>query len=124
MGEKEGQKRRHAVAWKEICKPKWEGGIGIKSLSSMNDAFMAKLVWRMLHDPNELWVQVLNGKYGRGRAERGASVAKMSDSRLWKEIVKMWDNIRINTDWEHEQVVWKLSKNGKFTISSMYKWIS
>lgn len=92
--EKERQKRWHAVAWRELCSMKQEGGIGIKSLPYMNDVFLVKHLRRMHREPNDLWVKMLKGKYGRGR-ERGCDlIAKTSDSRLWKEMVKMWDTFK------------------------------
>nr|ABN09154.1 RNA-directed DNA polymerase (Reverse transcriptase) [Medicago truncatula] len=37
------------VAWKKLCKPQSQGGLGIRSLSQLNAAGNLKLCWDMLH---------------------------------------------------------------------------
>ena len=48
-------------------------------------------------EPDSLWVQILKGKYSREHEINGVPVAKQSNSKLWKELVKLWDDFRINT---------------------------
>ena len=36
------------VAWKSICKPKEEGGLGIRSLKEVNKVYGLKPIWRLL----------------------------------------------------------------------------
>lgn len=38
----------HPVAWKKICRPKSEGGIGIRRTQNVNAANMAKLDGKLL----------------------------------------------------------------------------
>lgn len=33
------------VAWSRVCAPKAEGGLGIRSLAAMNQAFLFRLAW-------------------------------------------------------------------------------
>lgn len=42
------------VAWKVVCKPKKEGGLGLRSLKEVNMVNVLKLVWRMLSG-SSLW---------------------------------------------------------------------
>lgn len=51
------------VAWKNICKPKMRGGLGIKRLSAMNSAMLEKIGWSLAHDIDKMWVQTLKPKY-------------------------------------------------------------
>ncbi|KAL0295233.1 UNVERIFIED_CONTAM: hypothetical protein Sangu_3203000 [Sesamum angustifolium] len=45
------------VAWEQICKPKEEGGLGIRSISVMNQALMLKHLWKLVHmDRSSIWV--------------------------------------------------------------------
>lgn len=53
----------HLVNWKTILLPKERGGLGLRNLYHMNLAFLAKVGWRMLHEEDSLWVQMLRGKY-------------------------------------------------------------
>ncbi|KAK4381495.1 hypothetical protein Sango_2962100 [Sesamum angolense] len=45
------------VAWDQICKPKAEGGLGIHSLITTNQALILKQLWRILqNDRTSIWV--------------------------------------------------------------------
>ncbi|GKB63681.1 RNA-directed DNA polymerase, eukaryota, reverse transcriptase zinc-binding domain protein, partial [Tanacetum coccineum] len=44
------------VNWCSVCKPKVEGGLGIKSLDSWNIALMSKHVWNIITHKESLWV--------------------------------------------------------------------
>jgi len=46
------------VVWKKICNFYEEGGLGIRSLICLNEAFSLKLCWDMLH-LDEDWVSIL-----------------------------------------------------------------
>ncbi|KAL0283803.1 UNVERIFIED_CONTAM: hypothetical protein Sradi_7216300 [Sesamum radiatum] len=45
------------VSWLQVCKPKEEGGLGIRRVLFMNQALMLRLIWRILQrDPRSIWV--------------------------------------------------------------------
>ncbi|KAL0313681.1 UNVERIFIED_CONTAM: hypothetical protein Scaly_2910900 [Sesamum calycinum] len=45
------------VAWDQLCKPKAEGGLGIRSLITTNQALILKQLWRLLqNDGTSIWV--------------------------------------------------------------------
>ncbi|KAL0287710.1 UNVERIFIED_CONTAM: putative ribonuclease H protein [Sesamum radiatum] len=45
------------VAWERICKPKEEGGLGLHSLITTNQALMLKQLWRIIqNDGTSIWV--------------------------------------------------------------------
>ncbi|KAK4381920.1 hypothetical protein Sango_2921200 [Sesamum angolense] len=49
--------RNAKVAWEWISKPKEEGGLGIRSLTTTNQALMLKQLWRILqNDGTSIWV--------------------------------------------------------------------
>jgi hypothetical protein len=50
-------------AWDSICIPKVLGGLGIRKMRDVNLALIAKLGWKMLTNPDSLWVAQLKGKY-------------------------------------------------------------
>jgi len=56
-----------AVAWKDICKPKKEGGLGLRRLKDWNDAGMVRLLWLIIEDGGSLWVRCIRRKYLRNR---------------------------------------------------------
>lgn len=54
----------HPIPWPVICQPKHEGGLGLRPLKDVNTVLLAKLPWRLLKKPMDLWAQVLGAKYG------------------------------------------------------------
>lgn len=54
----------------------------------MNEAFLAKLGWRLLQEPTALWSQTLRHNYGGDRMDCDLFQAKSGASHIWKGIVK------------------------------------
>lgn len=52
------------VSWNSICKYKKEGCLGVKDISLVNEALLAKCKWRFLHDRNAVWKGILEFRYG------------------------------------------------------------
>jgi hypothetical protein len=50
-------------AWKDICTPKKEGGLGIRNLQAMNQALIVMAAWRLADQPNNFLHLVLKSKY-------------------------------------------------------------
>nr|GEZ31441.1 RNA-directed DNA polymerase, eukaryota, reverse transcriptase zinc-binding domain protein [Tanacetum cinerariifolium] len=50
-------KGRAKVAWKRICKPKEQGGLGIKDLETWNDALLSKHVSNIASKKDTIWNQ-------------------------------------------------------------------
>ena len=44
------------VAWDGVCKPKEEGGLGIRRLADTSRVFALNLIWRLLTNSRSLWV--------------------------------------------------------------------
>ncbi|XP_059295549.1 uncharacterized protein LOC132048883 [Lycium ferocissimum] len=59
---KEGGRSRHWIAWKDLCLPTKEGGLGFKSLFDVSNALFAKLWWRF-RTTNSLWANYMWNKY-------------------------------------------------------------
>lgn len=49
--------------WKNICKPKFCGGLGIKRPSAMNSAMPEKIGWSLTHDFDKPWVKAIKAKH-------------------------------------------------------------
>ncbi|GJR82368.1 putative reverse transcriptase domain-containing protein [Tanacetum coccineum] len=45
------------VAWDVICLPKWEGGLGIRSLDIFNIALITTHIWNIVTNKESLWVR-------------------------------------------------------------------
>ena len=72
MGDTEEKKKVHLVNWKKVCKPKREGGLGLRSCNN-NLANIAKLGWNLVKGNNCLWTSVLKHKFSLS-----------TKPRLWK----------------------------------------
>jgi hypothetical protein len=59
-------KRSHTcwVKWDDICRPKKEGGLGIRDLRLVNSSLLAKWRWKLLSHEKEGWKDVIISKYG------------------------------------------------------------
>ncbi|QHO29414.1 uncharacterized protein DS421_8g224920 [Arachis hypogaea] len=66
------------IYWKD-----WSSGISTKSM---------KRGWNIMNKPQELWVYVMLGKYGRGCSLLEGVRACSGDSSLCKNIVDIWPN--------------------------------
>ncbi|KAF7824035.1 reverse transcriptase [Senna tora] len=53
----------HWKAWHKLVVPKKDGGLGFKDFQKFKIALLAKQAWRILENPDDLWVQVLKGSY-------------------------------------------------------------
>ena len=49
----------HWRAWNVLTKSKQEGGLGFKDFMGFNDALLAKTAWRIIQNPEAMWVRIL-----------------------------------------------------------------
>ena len=55
------------VAWKDVCCPKDQGGLGLKDLYTWNEAFLSKHVWIIAINKDTLWVKWIHTVKLRGK---------------------------------------------------------
>ncbi|VFQ83061.1 unnamed protein product [Cuscuta campestris] len=79
-----GNAKHHWKSWEYMCKPKKEGGLGIRDLHQVQKAYSLKLIWKINHVEN-LWTNFMKAKYISNRA---AIKANLPDSPTWKRICK------------------------------------
>ncbi|KAL0293135.1 UNVERIFIED_CONTAM: hypothetical protein Sangu_3244500 [Sesamum angustifolium] len=76
------------VAWDQICKPKTEGGLGISSLITTNQALILKQLWRILqNDGTSIWVDWV--QHYRLRHATIWTFKRTTGSWSWKKILKL-----------------------------------
>lgn len=76
-----------------LCLPKQLGGLGLRHLDQLNTAFLMKLGWNLLTNPNSLWGQVVQAKYFPNQHLLCTS-PKQSNSWGWKSICRTLSLIR------------------------------
>lgn len=55
-----GKQKLHLVNWNSITLPTEEGGLGLFKTFERNQAFLGKLVWRMMHESSSPWAMICN----------------------------------------------------------------
>ncbi|GJV98361.1 RNA-directed DNA polymerase, eukaryota, reverse transcriptase zinc-binding domain protein [Tanacetum coccineum] len=59
-----------SVAWKDVCRPKEQRGLGLKYVRVMNHALMVKHLWNIASKKDSLWVKWLNVYRIKGEPSR------------------------------------------------------
>nr|GEW28823.1 putative reverse transcriptase domain-containing protein [Tanacetum cinerariifolium] len=65
-------------ALKEVCLPKEQGGLGIKSLKKWNEVLLVKQLWKIIEGKESLWVKWVN-------------VVKLKDGKKVSMLFDKWD---------------------------------
>nr|GEW80921.1 RNA-directed DNA polymerase, eukaryota, reverse transcriptase zinc-binding domain protein [Tanacetum cinerariifolium] len=79
---------RAKVAWKNLCKPKSQGGLGHKNLSSWNKVLIIKHLWHIAIDKNTMWVRCINTFKLKGRSLWEIN-EDVNDSWGWRNILRI-----------------------------------
>jgi hypothetical protein len=79
--------RMHTMSWNDICKPKSEGGFGLRRVKDVCDAAGVKKIWRLLNF-NTLWSDWLRRRYLHNANFWEASI-HLLDSGTWKHLIAL-----------------------------------
>nr|KYP76171.1 Putative ribonuclease H protein At1g65750 [Cajanus cajan] len=96
-GGKLDEKKKAWVSWEKICRPKKEGGLGIKKLDAFNEALLAK--WRM-------WGRILLSKYGDS-IMHNTRLRGSSNSMWWGDVLKALGE-DTSDSWFMNSLSWRL----------------
>ena len=77
------------VSWKDLCFPKNEGGLGIRSLKEVNKVHCLKLIWRLSSSKASLWVKWVHCYLIRKGSFWSTSLNTSLGSWMWKKLLKM-----------------------------------
>jgi hypothetical protein len=86
------QRKLVTVAWKIFCKPYDEGGLGIRSLITLNEASNLKLCWDFLVSQED-WAVLLRARTIRN----GSSINHHIFSSLWGSMKSEFKNVMDNS---------------------------
>ncbi|XP_019167707.1 PREDICTED: uncharacterized protein LOC109163418 [Ipomoea nil] len=100
--------KRHWLAWKKLCLPTEEGGLGVRCLASIQEAFSAKLYFNYLKG-GTLWSSFMQERY---RGDFSITAA----SHTWRRMQLVRDLVEENTT-SSESVLWMPSIYGNFSFS-------
>ncbi|GJX12979.1 hypothetical protein Tco_0204737 [Tanacetum coccineum] len=88
-------KGKAKVSWENVCKPKKQGGLGLKDLYIWNKVLLAKHVWNIATKKDSLWVKWVHSMKLRGKNIWEIST-DVNDSWGWKNLLCIRDLIRDN----------------------------
>ncbi|GAU40165.1 hypothetical protein TSUD_292700 [Trifolium subterraneum] len=83
------------VAWHKVCLPFQEGGLGLRSLSKINEAGNLKLCWELMHS-NLQWAQLLKSRVFK----KSKPVSYHVSSSIWSGIKHKFPDISLNCSWQ------------------------
>lgn len=89
------KKGYHYVKWKTCCLPLKTGGLGIKSVRSMNKALLSKWWWRFNHEKIALWRNGIVSKYESTQQDRETKKPKQQNNYgVWKGIYSLLNTFK------------------------------
>ncbi|XP_042492649.1 uncharacterized protein LOC122072150 [Macadamia integrifolia] len=92
-GQMEGQKKI-TVKWEDCCKPKKEGGLGIRKLRDVNRACLCKLLWKIKHEDSRM------SQFFRARfTTSDGDLRSYKSSSIWQGLKRVWDFVTNMESW-------------------------
>lgn len=92
------ERKLHLVSWDKICRPRKEGGLGLKKFGLMNQAMLAKQFWRTGQNPQSLISKTFKMRYFPNSSIHGC-VPKPHHSCFWRSIVTQKNNLLKERRW-------------------------
>lgn len=80
--------RKAKVLWDDVCKPKQEGGLGLRSLKEANDVCCLKLVWKIASHGKSFWVQWIETYLLKKKSFWSLKNTTTLGSWIWKKLLK------------------------------------
>ena len=77
------------ISWSDVCSPKDEGGLGLRSLREVNKVSCLKLIWRILSTQSALWVQWIHRYLIRKGSFWSVKDSSSLGSWMWKKLLKL-----------------------------------
>jgi hypothetical protein len=84
-----GGRKMYWVSWKEVCKPKCQGGLGVRDVGKVNYSLLIKWRWRLLQNDAAFWKVILVAKCGpliRHKVHWVGSSIPNGASAWWKDV--------------------------------------
>ncbi|RAL52378.1 hypothetical protein DM860_007235 [Cuscuta australis] len=111
-GYNNGRPKHHWRSWESLCCTKEEGGIGIRNLKDLHQAYSLKLWWKA-HKDDTLWARFIREKYIR----RNSYQEGLVDSPTWKRICRIANSADEHSFSTNGILSWE---DGEFTLKKGY----
>nr|GEU79955.1 hypothetical protein [Tanacetum cinerariifolium] len=86
-------KGKAKVAWKNVCRPKDQGGLGFKPMHKWNEVLLISQLWKLIDKKESLWVKWVSTVKLKGKSIWEADINN-NDSHGWKELMRIRDIIK------------------------------
>ncbi|XP_026398797.1 uncharacterized protein LOC113294610 [Papaver somniferum] len=96
------------IGWSEVSKPKRMGDLGFKNIKLFNEALLTKLAWRMLHEKDAKWVQMLQARYFQNSDPLYGRIKKKG---TWN-----WQGIQQGLSWIRKFHVWEVGDGSTIEV--------
>ncbi|XP_074300485.1 uncharacterized protein LOC141631757 [Silene latifolia] len=109
-------RRTPLVGWDTICRPKDEGGLGLKDQETWNKAMVGRLVDWVAMQRDSIWVHWVQSNYLKGQ-EWMEYKPSTNSSWVWRRICRVKDEMSagyVNGQWN--------AQPGGFTPAGYYAW--
>lgn len=118
-----GSKMSH-VAWRQVCLPKDEGGLGLRDIRSWNKALLAKTLWNIHLKKDMLWVKWVNEFFLRG-CSIWEWVPKSDSPPIFKNLIRIRDEMVLKEGTVHATILQleKWNQPRGLHVSSVYEWL-
>jgi hypothetical protein len=104
------------VSWDKLCRPKEQGGLGLRDPFIMNKVLSAKIWWRWLKIPKDLWARLWRKKYAPNLAEKNL-IRWNEDSPGFL----IWTEAKQNQQLVTDHAFWEI-RNGKMVLFWQDSW--
>ncbi|XP_071728294.1 uncharacterized protein [Rutidosis leptorrhynchoides] len=84
---------KEKAAWKFVCTPKDQGGLGLKPMKEWNEVLILKQLWKIVERKESLWYKWVNTVKLKGRSIWGIQ-SDYKDSWNWGQLLKLREKIR------------------------------
>ncbi|XP_074293175.1 uncharacterized protein LOC141620125 [Silene latifolia] len=110
--------RSPPVSWEKVCRPKKEGGLGLKNDVIWNKAAVGKLVWWLNSKPDSLWVRWVGHIYLKGTNWQDY-YPKANTSWYWRKVCQ----VKLELQQAYQQQLWTNQHHMGYTVSKGYNFL-
>jgi len=93
-----------------VCKPKEEGGLGVKDIRMFNCTLLAKWKWSLMSEEKGKWKEILVSKYCTGAVRSQDSGNR--HSWWWRDLSKACGEGE-GDGWFQKSIAWKVGSGDK-----------
>eukprot|EP00253_Pinus_taeda_P002560 PITA_02560 len=101
-GSSETNRKWALVKWDNVCKPKTQGGIGLRDPETNNTIMNAKIWWQWVTTQDKMWARLWRAKYANNRPQEELIRFTPMDkgSLIWNAAKQHYQLIQKHSFWE------------------------